>query len=271
MSPPGVFRIILLALAIQCSHQQEADCTYSNNCDTSANVAKISCLSNHFGVVVDCTCEDEDAGVSCGEVGDLAGVTDIDDALCIAYCEASVLSCMFWKLTDRGGTKICYLMDQDQCQAKDSSDECPEFNSQGEQECWGGNVDGTAGKPTCQDGTDSGGGSSCPGPITTFAENPTKFYQKWKCFDNTKITEVNMYEENAEMPLGGYCLLDEDNGGRYFDKYNIIIAMLLIIPSAANQQTQTSNLSVRGTKPIIPSNGPRDQMQLMIQVIFLLL
>ena len=47
--------------------------------------------------------------------------------------------------------------------------------------------------------------------------------------------------------------------------------MLLIIPSAANQQTQTSNLSVRGTKPIIPSNGPRDQMQLMIQVIFLLL
>ncbi len=220
MPSQWMFRLTLLCLAMQFSHQQEIDCTYSGNCDSSATEAKITC-GRPFGSMteVECSCEDEDGGTSCGNVN-LSGkvFSTFDDVVCTTLCQ-DFSTCVFWKYKYEGGsTKFCYLMNQDQCAAEDASDTCPDDNTNGDPECRGGNLGGVDSRPTCQEGTENG--PSCPGPIKTIdGAKPTDFVQKWDCYistDNTRaVTEVDMYAADAAMPEGGFCKLNLDaKGGR---------------------------------------------------------
>ena len=206
-----IFRLSLLCLAIQSSHQQNVDCSYSDNCDTSSIDAEIIC--GKFSPDDDCSCQ----GSSCADSDvDMTGVTanTMDATKCQQLCEGSVESeCMFWRFNDANQfQKYCHLMNKDQCQAADENS-CEDPN------CDGGNLDGVAGKPTCDPDTNNGP-PTCPGPIVTLPEDATKFYQKWRCFisvDNNMyrdIVDFDMYETDAKMPEGGYCKLATDDGGR---------------------------------------------------------
>ena len=212
-----IFRLTFFFLAIQYSHQQ-TDCSYSDNCDTSSFDAVIICGKSFGGQPeTDCGCTEEDGITPCTDSGlDFTGVTatTMDAAKCAELCTSSVESeCMFWKFNDANAfQKYCHLMNKDQCQAADEA-------SCEDPDCDGGNLDGVAGKPTCDPDTNNGP-PTCPGPIVTLPEDVTKFYQKWRCFisvDNNiyrDIVDFDMYEADAKMPEGGYCKLATDDGGR---------------------------------------------------------
>ena len=166
-----IFRFTLFFLAIQYSHQQ-TDCSYSDNCDTSSFDAVIICGKSFGGQPeTDCGCTEEDGITPCTDSGlDFTGVTatTMDAAKCAELCTSSVESeCMFWKFNDANAfQKYCHLMNKDQCQAADEA-------SCEDPDCDGGNLDGVAGKPTCDPDTNNGP-PTCPGPIVTLPEDVTK-------------------------------------------------------------------------------------------------
>ena len=216
MPSQWVFRITLLSLAIKFSHQQTdtADCSFSDNCDIVENDAHVVC-NELADPQCNCLTDPDDplVGVTCGDLTtDLATLTaaDMDATKCEDLCSTSA-TCMFWKYKSIGeGTlwaqKNCFLMNKDQCQAaEDATCEAPS--------CAGGNQEGTGSvTTTCED-------RSCPGPIKTIdGATPTDFVQKWECYigtdDTRAVTEFDMYAVDATMPLGGFCKLNTDDGGR---------------------------------------------------------
>ena len=211
MPSQWVFKLTLLSIAIQFSHQQtEVDCSFSDNCDTSSNDAEIIC--NKILADNECECP---TGASCDDpdlTGVLTGVTanTMNAAKCTELCE-SLSTCVFWKYNDHNmAQKFCHLMNAAQCdKGSDSSCDAPE--------CDGGNrADGSDGRPTCEAGTENGQ-QTCPGPIIEFVSDGTHVVQKWDCFNSTDtraLTKVDMYAQDATMPLGGFCKLNTDDGGR---------------------------------------------------------
>ena len=102
-------------------------------------------------------------------------------------------------------------MNQAQCTEEEADSSCDA------PECKGGNrADGSDGRPTCEAGTENGQ-QTCPGPIMEFVSDGTNVVQKWDCFNSTDtraLTKVDMYAQDATMPLGGFCKLNTDDGGR---------------------------------------------------------
>ena len=86
MPSQWVFRITLLSLAIKFSHQQDtADCSFSDNCDTSQNIGQIVCAKSFGGVSgLDCQCQ----GSSCSDQ-ELSGITAsvMDAVKCSDLCQ----------------------------------------------------------------------------------------------------------------------------------------------------------------------------------------
>ena len=208
MSIQWAVRILFLSLAIQFSHQQTTDCSFSDNCDTSERDAHIVCVE---GATPPCECQDDpliEPGNTCASDVDVSAVTatDMDATKCEGLCTLSS-TCMFWKYKSIGPAlaeqKNCFLMNKDQCQAaEDAECEAPK--------CASGDLDGVS-TTTCEV-------PSCPGPITETPDNGDNFVQKWECYISTgnfrDVNAVDMYATDAAMPLGGFCKLNMDDGGR---------------------------------------------------------
>ena len=212
-------KFFLVILYLHSIGQSDAiDCTNSNNCkvDDSTSIAHITCQENSQ----ECTCE----GASCPDLGvDSMTYDGLDPTLCSENCTTP--TCTFWKFKKEGQApahiKHCYHMDENQCTESDDSVTCPDENH-GTVTCESGTADGvecgdtepttaTPGPPTTATPSPY---MNCPGPIV-LGDDPTKYYQKWKCFEkiNGIPTLRDMYTENS-MPVGGYCELT-DGDERY--------------------------------------------------------
>lgn len=187
---------------------ETVDCSFSQNCHPFPNDAEIICSK----LAPETECECQMGGAVCGDLA-LTGVTaaTMNAAKCMQLCQA-VTTCMFWKVDERNKfQKHCHLMNRGQCQAADK-DTCED------PDCGSGNLGGFVDRPSCEDRTD-GEPPTCPGPIATYPDDETKFYQKWKCFilseeTSRNILSIDMYEPDAAMPEGGYCKLATDGDGR---------------------------------------------------------
>lgn len=205
-------RFFVVILFLHSIGQSDAvDCTNSLNCNVDAYIANITCQERK---PTECTCE----GASCT---DLDVDSMIYDGLSRDLCAGDVCvsaTCTFWKYQKEGEVaahvKHCYLMNESQCTEKDDSVTCPDENH-GTVTCESGTADGvecgdteptppTPGPPTTATPSPY---MNCPGPIV-LGDDPTKYYQKWKCFENINgiPTLRDMYTEDS-MPVGGYCEL----------------------------------------------------------------
>ena len=167
----------------------------------------------------DCECQ----GTLCSELGVTGTYTDVKDSQCKQWCKDQDSQCNFWKYTNLMGaptTTTCYLLTI--CEEEMTGVECPTTHDDGQHtiECISDIVEGGV----CEDGTDNGqtpSGPTCPGPITQIVDQPDKYVQGWKCFEPATgrkgITFIDMYDADAVMPLGGFCKLDDNLGGRYIN------------------------------------------------------
>jgi len=210
-------KAILLFLVVQDSEEQDVvPCNFKNNCDVStSSVAKITCEHVYGAASPACTCDQVD-------VVDLTAqdYSTFDSATCKKFCKENA-QCAFWKYTDLiiENEKKCYLMNKDECTKLDPDRTCPKYHKNDEHtpECISDKTE-EENNFTCDEGTAPPDSQTCPGPITP-TENPDEklYVQKWECFNPDQDAEefvVDMYDEAATMPVGGWCeLVVDDDGG----------------------------------------------------------
>jgi len=224
MAPQQIIGVILFALIVGYSRGGDVDCSHSTNCATDTYSAVINCnknLGNTEATNV-CECDDHGVGDTCAKIVDFgtAPFNDVNFEKCKSWCtnledgSAPDLNCKFWKFTHTAFNTKCFLMDKIGCQNTDDDEECDNTPTHGDVNFPHCKSEAMDRDPTCtEDSKPTPPPGPCLGPIISGESDTTKFYQKWKCFQQKggELDTIDMYEESS-MPVGGYCKLDTEFG-----------------------------------------------------------